>query len=280
MRRFGTESDGSQVEAKGFPFPGCDFTCKSGCSIRCDVCPLDVERIIEEERTGNKIRCCRQCPPLRDIDGRRSTASGMDPESVNWRFFDDHSELTHVDRIIYLGGWATCSERALEAFDGLHANRGYDFRNGIPVYSFEEGVAELRKRNRRRTALLVPDLHPVEEALAKDPRYRKLRSQSFKLPNPPLFVARPENPLGEHNILFMVAALRGLVEKAYGGRIPFEEIVETSSTAIAAEQCGQIFRGGHCVVNEGQVSLFHLVPEKKLPEKVVKWSLWKYRGHR
>lgn len=276
---------------------GCDGGCRvKECSKkRCEVCDLFSERLLAEQQQRLRNRCCAQCSPLLELkrqeheaycaaSERKVRARAMGFREVNQKDFCSDPVLDEIGWVIYLGS-RTCSERAFRALNDAHALDGHPRSgvnahsfSGVSVSSFHDGVLELI-RKQRTAALLVPDLHPVQRALDKKPHYREIPSQTFELPNPKLYVARPAGSFGEQSVLFVLPALLPLVEEAYGGEVPFNEMVYVQNTADAAHQC-YIFGEGYCVVNEMELGAFGMIPEKQLPHKNVTWRLYVHRPRR
>lgn len=260
----------------------------------CEDCPVgteDVRQVLGKRGFIREITCCEKCPSLNRRFQKKSEAEKMGfqyagdytnisgtPYPYDNRAemnFHEH-EVEEIQGIVRLG-LLTCSERAAQAFTDMHPHHGYHFKQ-IKVGSFEEGVEILPKRRRHNdTVLLIPDLHPLQKRLEKDSSFEELKTQRFKLPNPVLAVA---HPTGEWNIfrqrvLFTVPALLPLVKKAYGGKVPFREVVPMGSTTDSVFYSVKIFGGGYCVANEMQFEPFLLKPVRELPRKTVTWRLYR-----
>jgi hypothetical protein len=176
--------------------------------------------------------------------------------------------LEGVNKLISLGT-GTCARRAAEVFRTAHDSKSPEIKI-LEVSAFQDAVLQVIVSS--DAAMLVPHLHPLQRRLAQKGHFEELSGQRFSLTNPALHLATPENPLGEHRLLFALPALLFLMEEL---EIKLDEVVPVNSTQAAAEQCGKIFGAGLCITNESGLSRFNLKSLIELPRVDVTWSLYK-----
>ncbi len=200
----------------------------------------------------------------------RLTQAGFVPMAGEDAFYAA-DDLINIDTIVSLGD-GTCTNRAAHMYCEAQQENGRNLHIQS-AGTFEKAIHLVR--NNIRAAILVPQLHQIQQTLESKPHYRRLDTQLFQLPNPGLHIATPIHNSSERTYLYALPTLVPLVEEQYDHGLPFEEVVPAKSTQDAAFLCSRIFGGAYCVTNDEGLKRFELRPVQALRHIVMKWFLYR-----